>query len=114
MLQQPIFSLFYLFAAMWVATVDAGDINPNLAGATLSELSDESPLYGQTDGVLVVGIERGSRAWRAGLRDGDVIVSINRRPVRHPQDIREASRLSKREFLMHIRRGESAYFILLK
>jgi serine protease Do len=43
-----------------------------------------------TEGVLVSEVEAGSPAFKAGLVRGDVIVQINRRPVRTP---REASRL---------------------
>ena len=94
--------------------VAAGDFNPVLAGAVISELTDESPLYGQTEGLLVVEVKRGSAAWRAGLRKGDVIVSINRRPVRRPEDIRDASGRGRGRLLMHIRRGDAAYFLLVE
>ncbi len=43
-------------------------------------------------GVLVTGVGPGSRAEEAGLREGDVIVEINRVKVRAPADVQAAVR----------------------
>jgi len=40
------------------------------------------------DGALLVDVENGSPAERAGLRDGDVITALNGRPVRGHSDLR--------------------------
>jgi serine protease Do len=37
--------------------------------------------YEADAGVLITGVEQGSPAWSTGLRRGELIVSINRRPV---------------------------------
>lgn len=38
-------------------------------------------------GVLVVGIEEGSPAAKAGLREGDVLIELDGKPVRHIDDL---------------------------
>lgn len=45
-----------------------------------------------TTGVAVTGIEPGSAAAEAGLRRGDVIIEVNRRPVRTEAAVEEAIR----------------------
>ncbi len=43
-------------------------------------------------GVVVSAVEAGSAAEEAGLQNGDVIVELNRKPVRNVDDFRKASR----------------------
>ncbi len=52
---------------------------PRLTGATLA---DVPPGEGKTPaGVSVTDVEEGSSAWQAGLRRGDIITAVNRKPV---------------------------------
>lgn len=44
------------------------------------------------DGVLVRSVEKGSRADKAGFRAGDVIVKVNKQPVRDASDFTHALR----------------------
>ncbi len=94
--------------------VDAGRISERLAGAVLGPLTPAHPLAGRIEGLEVLEVERGSRAWRAGLRRGDVIVSVNRMRVQNLEDLRRAVRHSRDGLLLNIRRGEGALFIVIR
>ena len=84
-----------------------------LAGASLQPLPSEHPLYGEVKGVLIAGVEPGSKASQAGLRAGDVIVSANRKPVTTPAELRKAAE-GDEPLLLHVRRGDGAIFVVLK
>ena len=58
-----------------------------LAGVRLVPLDRSHPAWGEVHGVVVSEIAPGSRAARAGLESGDVIIAINRRPVESIRDI---------------------------
>jgi Do/DeqQ family serine protease len=93
---------------------DAAEISGRLAGAIIGELREEHPLAGRTEGVQVYEVTRGSPAWRAGLRAGDVIVSINRYAVNGVADIAAAVKRSPDALLLNIRRGNSALYLLVR
>ncbi len=88
-------------------------IHPYLKGAVLGEIGENSPLYERIKGVVVVDVAPGSRAWRAGLRKGDVILSANRRPVSNLRQLRKAVK-GKERLLLNIQRGNAALFLLLR
>ncbi len=96
------------------ATLDPGNEIPRLAGAVFGPLTTDSPLYGKVKGVLVTEVEEGSAAWNAGLRAGDVIVSVNRQAVSEPGDILALAADEDRPLLLNVRRGEGALFILVR
>jgi serine protease Do len=68
------------------------------------------------DGVVVTAVEPGSAAEEAGIRRGDVIVEVDRKPVRGVEDYRKAIAGSRkgRGVLFLVRRGESTLFLALK
>jgi Do/DeqQ family serine protease len=93
---------------------EAGDIDALLSGATLAPIQPDHPLAGRVEGVEVTEVKPGSSAWQAGLRKGDIIVSVNRQQVASVADIREAVKLTSKGILLNIRRGEGALFIVIK
>ncbi len=93
---------------------DAGRISERLAGAVLGPITPDHPLAGEVEGLEVLDVERGSVAWRAGLRRGDVIVSVNRHPVRSLADLRRAVKAGRDGLLLNIRRGAGALFIVIR
>ncbi len=95
------------------AEIAGGEIHPYLEGAVLGNIGENSPLYERVKGVVVVDVEPGSRAWRAGLRKGDVILSANRRPVANIRQLRKAVK-GKETLLLNIQRGNAALFLLLR
>ncbi|WP_435099687.1 DegQ family serine endoprotease [Arhodomonas sp. AD133] len=91
---------------------DATGMHDALAGAKFSNLDERSPLFGEVEGVLVTKVERGTRASRY-LQEGDVITSVNRKPVRTLQAFREAVK-GEDKLLLNIRRGNGAMFVLVQ
>jgi serine protease Do len=67
-----------------------------------------------TPGVVITGLQPGSRAADAGLRPGDVIQEIDRQPVQSPNDLRQAIEKdrSKAHLLLVWREGETRYVAL--
>jgi len=96
------------------SSIAAGKASRYLAGAAIGPIPDNHPLAGQVDGVAVLEVEQGSSAWSAGLRTGDVIVSLNQSPVSTVEDFRQAAARSRDRLLLNIRRGGSALFIVIQ
>lgn len=88
-------------------------VHPRLRGALLTDIGKNSRLYGRIQGVLVADIKMGSPASRTGLRKGDVITSLNRKPVHSLQELKQSS-LASRTLLLNIVRGNSALFLYLQ
>jgi serine protease Do len=66
-------------------------------------------------GVVVTGVEPGSPAAKAGIRRGDVIHEVNRKPIKDAEDFGQAVETAGDEenILFLIRRGESNLFIAI-
>ena len=94
--------------------VKAGRLSKYLSGAVLGPLEPRHPLAGRVQGVEVLEVEQGSPAWNAGLRPGDVIVSVNRQAVKSVEDVKRAARRSRGGLLLNIRRGNAALFLLIQ
>ena len=99
-------------AVMASAEVDGAGVDPRLAGALLGDLGPDHPLHGRQPGILVRALERGSPAWQNGLREGDLIVSLNRRPLGSVADLDDL-RTGNGQLLLNLQRGRSALFILI-
>jgi serine protease Do/serine protease DegQ len=90
--------------------VDAGQ---RLQGARFGALAKGSALHGHAEGVAVLQIAPGSPPWRAGLREGDVIASVNRLTVHTPAELSAAARQNSEPLLLNVLRGEGALFIVI-
>ena len=92
---------------------DARQLHQRLEGLALGAIVEESPLYGKVDGLLIYEVAPGSYTWRAGLRKGDIITSVNRLAVTNRKQLEEALKLTRQSLLLNIRRGNRALFVLL-
>src|SRR3990172_3411810 len=86
-------------------------------GFAVQDLTPElrEKLQVKEGGVLVSSVEPGSPAFRRGLRPGDVILEVDRQPVKSRQDLLamlEASR-PETELLLLVQRGKSSRFIVI-
>jgi serine protease Do/serine protease DegQ len=90
-------------------TQSAGaDIHPGLEGAEFASSSASS-----TGGVEVTGVEPGSPAAQRGLRAGDVIVAVNRRPIRNLQQLTEMASVNNILFLL-VQRGDRQLMLQIR
>jgi serine protease Do len=88
-------------------------------GLTVQKLTPqmaESLGLEKAEGVVVTAVEPGSAADESGIRRGDVILEIDRKPVRSLEDYRKlAATIRKgRGVLFLVRRGDSTLFLALK
>ncbi len=79
------------------------------AGVKVSNLSpalaEQLRLDPAAEGVVVVDIARGSTAQQLGFRRGDVIVSVNERPIERTRDLDQAARQGARIWRIILSRG---------
>jgi serine protease Do/serine protease DegQ len=89
-------------------------VDERLRGAAFSDIGVDSPLHGRIEGVLVAEVERGGPAWRYGLRQGDVVVAVNRVRVRSVEELQAAVERSGRALMLKIQRGSGSVFVLIR
>lgn len=89
-------------------------INTRLEGVIISELGSGHPYFGKVEGIHVVNVQRGSPAWRSGLRKGDVITSVNRQTIKDVQMFVKKAGGKEEPLLLRILRGNAAAFIVIK
>lgn len=71
--------------------IATGAVTRGWVGVELQEITPEladSFKLPTTAGVLVAGVQRGSPADRAGIKPGDIVVSVDGKPVRDPDSMR--------------------------
>ena len=91
------------------ATANIGaQIHPGLVGAQFAENSAASEA-----GVEVVAVEQGSPAAQRGLRAGDIITAVNRRPVRTLAELNEIASSNSILFLL-VERGDRALMLQIR
>jgi serine protease Do/serine protease DegQ len=90
-----------------VLTIISGDdLSPYLAGLEFSDL--------ETGGVVISKADPTGPGGRNGLKQGDVVLSVNRVEIKKVSDIEAAVKKSSRGVLLNIQRGNTAYFLVLK
>ena len=84
-------------------------LNPRLSGASFESHDEGGNKY-----LLVADVARGSAAWNARLRKGDLILSVNRAPVKTLADMKKMVKFSDKQILFNVQRGQTALFILIQ
>ena len=92
-------------------TVSGKTLDEKLAGAKLSE-AQEDPSQRAAAGIEVV--EARGRAAAAGLRKGDIIISVNRTRVKTIPDMKSAIKKNPDALLLNIQREARGLFILIR
>ncbi len=52
--------------------------NERFSNTTVGEIPREAALYDRVSGIMIYSLQKGSRTWSAGLREGDIIAAVNR------------------------------------
>ncbi len=85
-------------------------------GIRIAEMTPElAQRYGHSEnekGVLVVGVQSGSKAAEAGVRQGDLVKEVNRKPVAAVSELR--AELKKEDKLQLLVKRPNAGFIVIK
>ena len=84
-----------------------------LTGVVLGSIDPDSPLYGRVEGAVVLDVRKGSRADRAGLLAGDVIVGIDQKPAQSPDDVVKLARAAHGKLLLQIMRDDNAILVVI-
>jgi serine protease DegQ len=85
-------------------------VDPRLEGARFERVLDR-------DGVArirIAAVQPRSSAARAGLREGDVVLSVNRREIGQLDDLLAAAQAGRGTLLLNLQRGTSAFFLMLQ
>jgi len=86
---------------------------PVLAGATFANIEPGMPAHGRVEGVVVTRVERGSPAYRAGLRPADVVYAVNRQKIRSVQDFTQALSAVTGRLALSLLRGDTRLTLLI-
>lgn len=85
--------------------VDGRKLTEHLNGVTLSD----------TQGVIeIINIEKRTVAWRAGLRKGDIIISLNDRPVKRLEDLNRRLSLQSPPYVIGVRRENEIFSLIFQ
>ena len=85
--------------------ISGRNLIPKLEGAEFREANaSESP----AGGVVVVSVERGSSAWYAGIRAGDVILEVNRKQVTNIESFNDTVKENSNLLMMKLIRNGQA------
>ncbi|HCF73266.1 MAG: serine endoprotease DegQ [Proteobacteria bacterium] len=98
--------------AVQAGTGQGVQISDKLAGALFEDVDEFTGREGQP-GVRAVEVTEGSPAWQAGLRPSDLILSVNRQLVFSLDDLAQAVKHSARGLLLNLRRGDSAFYLVI-
>ncbi len=79
-------------------------------GAEITNIPSDLELRGGNKGVYVSNVDRGSRAYRAGLRRGDVIRRVGRTDIENLDDFEEAIESGEGPYALRVEsRGQTRY-----
>jgi serine protease Do len=101
-----------------VAREDSGPTGQSQWGMQLQQITPQmARQHGLSDesGVMVVGVQPGSPAERAGLQRGDLIREVNRQPVQSVQDVRDAIAKAEHQdsLVLLVKRGQGSLFVAM-
>ena len=94
------------------------DASDSLNGVTVADLDSSAherfKIPSSVKGVIVTGVEPDSVAYEAGLREGDVIQEINRKPVSSAEDaVRMTEKVPDKTVLLRVwSKGGSRYVVV--
>ena len=106
--------LFAKIAEKKSKTMPGGKLSKSLEGAQLS-LTEIDERNGRAKQVILVSkLEPRSPAVSSGLRGGDIILSVNKRPVSNFKELEKAIAAESRGLLLNIQRGRRGLFLLIQ
>ena len=97
-----------------IPIVDGLRWNEKLAGATIGEIRESSLQRGEISYLQVIEVEIDSVAWDTGIREGDILYSINKQLIRNHAEALAAIESNGRGMILNIQRGDRELYLLIK
>ena len=94
-------------------TLKGENLDQRLSGIQFGDVDANLRRLG-VGGVSVTRVAENSRAFAGGLRDGDVIVAVNRRDLAGADDFSQLVSAHPRQLMLTLLRGDEAYYLLLQ
>jgi serine protease DegQ len=96
-----------------LSTLKGEALDPRLTGIQFADVGDSLRRQG-IGGVSVTRIAETSAAYVNGLRNGDVVVAVNRRDLNGASDFSRLVGAHPRQLMLTLLRGQEAYYLLLQ
>ncbi len=87
---------------------------PLFAGAVFTAIPKDHPAKDGVTGIFVAQVEPGSPAWASGLREGDIILAVNRQAVSSVKDLRRIAKNKPSVLALNILRNNSQLFLVIR
>ena len=99
-------------AAEKLATLDGGQLDPRLAGVNFSELSQAQRNQGWY-GAAISAVQPGSRAARAGLSRGDVVIGVGNQRITSLRMLRGLASVHLRQLVLVVADANGSHYVLI-
>lgn len=83
---------------------DGSTYSISLAGSMIGEVVDNSP-YGEYEAIEVGRVRKGSQAWQKGVREGDILLTINNVRVKSLKILKRTLKEAQEIYQVKLRRG---------
>jgi membrane-associated protease RseP (regulator of RpoE activity) len=84
-----------------------------LRSVRLGRITRDSSAYGKTNGAVVIAVDPNSIAADSGLAEGDIIATIDRKPVDGPERAVALAGSSKEFLLLGVHRDDQMRFVVI-
>lgn len=88
----------------------AGELHSGLAGAQFSNTDNNDSI----DGVKIVKIEKGSEADSYQLKEGDIIIGVNRTRVKNLEQMKKVLKKKSNVIALNIQRGDQTLYLVVR
>ncbi|PIE51279.1 hypothetical protein CSA37_12060 [Candidatus Fermentibacteria bacterium] len=100
-------SLWYFWIETFLA--DAGMSTPEFGVTAMPATSGLSEVHG----ILILDVQTGSTAWESGLREGDIVTTINGEHVYHPEALKVMVQNTTEELTLHVQRDSEKVLVVI-
>lgn len=96
-----------------MAMMEGRHLLQRLAGAKIGQVSESSLKYGLVTYLQVLELEVDSPAWQAGIREGDILYSINKQLIPTFEQALEIISVNQGGMILNIQRGNRALYLVI-
>jgi S1-C subfamily serine protease len=95
-----------------LASVEGGQLDARLSGVRFSDLSDDQRAQGLY-GVAISAVQPGSRAARAGLSAGDLLIGIGNQRITGLNMLRGLAKVHLRQLVLVVADADGSHYVMI-